>query len=270
MTMIAPALFTLTASDRLTLPLTVAISAGAVILFLLVVARVAGLNSELDASIREVVSAQLTRNRMLRQTLRASEDQRSLIANELHDGPLQHLTALLYRLQGARGIANGSVAQWDEKVASFQVAVSSEIANIRRMMTTLRPGALVERGLEGSLRDFVDDVLTRPETSCDVRVALSDRPGLDLETLIYRIAQESITDAADRGATTITVSVTDGNGAIELAIDSDTVMAWNTPDEDLRLFSIRERVEMVGGEFMVDRSDRLLTTRARFSDGVTV
>ena len=74
---------------------------------------------------------------MIRQTLRASEDQRSLIATELHDGPLQHLTALLYRLQAARSCAP-SADDWDAKITSFQDAVSSEITNIRRMMTMLQ------------------------------------------------------------------------------------------------------------------------------------
>lgn len=267
MTMIAPVLFAVTAHDRLTLSLTIAISAGAVILFLLVVARVAGLNRALDASMQDVVRAQQARDRMLRQTLRASEDQRSMIANELHDGPLQHLTALLYRLQGART----SASDWDAKVASFQDAVSSEITSIRRMMTTLRPGALVERGLEGSLKDFADDVFAGTPTSCGVRVVLRERPSLDLETLIYRIAQESITDAADAGATTISVAVTDEDAAIELTIGSDSPAASHAdPDEDLRLFSVKERVEMVGGRFAVEWSDGRVISRARFPEGVNV
>ena len=60
--------------------------------------------------------------------------------------------------------------------------------------------------------------MTGAETSCSVHVDLRDRPSPDLETLIYRLAQESITEAADGGATTITVSVTDGRGTIELEI----------------------------------------------------
>jgi signal transduction histidine kinase len=267
MTMIAPVLFAVTAHEHLTLSLSIAISAGAVILFLLVVARVAGLNRALDASMQDVVRAQQARDRMLRQTLRASEDQRSTIANELHDGPLQHLTALLYRLQGARA----STSNWDSKVASFQDAVSSEITSIRRMMTTLRPGALVERGLEGSLRDYADDVFAGTPTSCDVHVDLRERPSLDLETLIYRIAQESITDAADAGATMICVSVADVEAAIELTIGSDSQVASHAnPDEDVRLFSVKERVEMVGGEFAVERSNGRVTSRARFPEGVNV
>ena len=270
MTMIAPALFAVTARDDLTLPLVLAISAGAVILFLLVLARVAGLNHALESSVREVLLAQQARDRMLRQTLRASEDQRSLIATELHDGPLQHLTALLYRLQAARK-ASASAGEWDAKITSFQDAVSSEITNIRRMMTVLQPGALVERGLEGSLRDFVDESITRSETSCSVHVDLRERPTPDLETLIYRLAQESITEAAGRGATAISVTVTDGDGPIDLTIDIHVRAGTGSePDDELQMFSARERVEMVGGDFDVDRSTGRTTFRARFADEVNV
>jgi signal transduction histidine kinase len=272
MTMIAPALFAVTARDALTLPLTLAISAGAVLLFLLVLARVAGLNHALESSVREVVLAQEARDHLLRQTLRSSEEQRSLIATELHDGPLQHLTALLYRLQAARKV-RVPADEWDAKITSFQDAVSSEITNIRRMMTVLQPGALVERGLEGSLRDFVHESITRSETSCSVNVDLRERPSPDLETLIYRLAQESITEAARDGARAISVTVTDRDGPIELSIDAHARAGSESEsqlEDDLRVFTARERVEMVGGEFAVDRSAGRTTLRARFANEVKV
>jgi signal transduction histidine kinase len=104
-----------------------------------------------------------------------------------------------------------------------------------------------------------------------VHVELRDRPSPDLETLIYRLAQESITEAACDGATAISVTVTDGDGPINLTIDAHVRAGPESESEDdLRVFSVRERVEMVGGEFAVDRSAGRTTLRARFANEVKV
>ncbi len=118
--LIAPALFAHTADQELSFPIAAAISMGAAALFLLVIVRMAGLVRDLARSARKLEDAQALRGKLLRQTLRASEDERIRLAGELHDGPVQRLTALSYRFEAVRRRIARSEAPVNDELASLQ------------------------------------------------------------------------------------------------------------------------------------------------------
>jgi signal transduction histidine kinase len=70
------------------------VAVGSIVMFLLIVARTRGLTRE--------VTVQEERRRLLGRVLQAAEDERTRIAHDLHDGPVQQLAVLNYDIYRAR------------------------------------------------------------------------------------------------------------------------------------------------------------------------
>src|SRR5919197_5225791 len=128
-------------------PVEVPVIAGAsAVLFLLALARMSGLAGE--------VALQHERKRAMQSVLRMTEAERTRLAAELHDGPVQQLTALLYGLELARHhVRRGIPEAADELLASLEDKATGEINGLRRMMTQLRPPVLDELGLVTALQN---------------------------------------------------------------------------------------------------------------------
>ena len=112
-------------------PIDVAVIAGgSVVLFLLALARMGGLASE--------VASQTERKRAMQTVLRATEQERVRLAADLHDGPVQELTALRYGLTRARTrIQRGQPEQAESLLAELEDELASGITGLRRLD---RPG----------------------------------------------------------------------------------------------------------------------------------
>jgi len=114
------------------------IAGGSVVLFLLALARMGGLASE--------VAAQTERKRAMQTVLRATEQERIRLAADLHDGPVQELTALRYGLTRARNrIQRGQAEQAEGLLAELEDELASGITGLRRLMAELRPAVLDEQ-----------------------------------------------------------------------------------------------------------------------------
>jgi signal transduction histidine kinase len=261
--LVTPGLFAWVGGRALAVPLVLAISLGAAALFLLVIARMTGLIGRLDASMRDLEKSHAARAALLKRTLRISESDRARLAAELHDGALQGLTAISYRVDALRGRLADAAEQ--QLVADVQAGLVKEIADLRRMMSELRPGSLVERGLGASLRDYAA-VLTRDSgVECRIDVHLPTRPEVQVETVLYRIAQEAILNAIMHGRPHhIDVSLRNGGSSVELEVRDDGLgfaVDGGGLEDHLGLLAMRAYVEMAGGSVWV---------RSRIGDGTTV
>jgi signal transduction histidine kinase len=130
-------------------PIDVAVIAGgSVVLFLLALARMGGLASE--------VAMQTERKRAMQTVLRATEQERVRLAADLHDGPVQELTALRYGLTRARNrIQRGLPDQAEGLLGELEDELAAGITGLRRLMAELRPAVLDEQGLEVALHNQV-------------------------------------------------------------------------------------------------------------------
>lgn len=263
--LVPAAIFAIGAVRPMPLGVAVAISASAALLFLLVILRMVGLVRTVDRTLDDLVVAQDARDGLLRSTLRASEEHRSTLAKDIHDGPLQRLTAVLYRTYALKTSLNGSTPKLDDVVLGIREGISHEITALRSMMTTLRPGALVERGLEASLADHVDDALGGSSATCVLDVALPRRYDEMLEVLIYRLAQEAIAMACGRAAdAAAALTLREDGGAVALRLTYRVAATPPVADDELSLFGMEERVKMVGGAFVVEVGSDVATISASF------
>jgi two-component system sensor histidine kinase UhpB len=132
--------------------------------------------------------------------LRAQEDERLRIAQELHDQVGQDLTAVLL---GLSRVASRAPEVLRDDVGSVQEAVRSSLEEVRRIAIELRPEALDDLGLENSLAVLAERF--SHQLGLDVAFTIApDLPPLPSETelVTYRVAQEALTNVARHSAST--------------------------------------------------------------------
>jgi signal transduction histidine kinase len=227
------------------------IAGATVVLFVLALARLRGLAIE--------VGAHAERQRLLSRILRATEEERTRIASDLHDGPIQQLTALGIVAQRARRrLARDQRSDADELMEQVHAGVRTEVEALRRLMTELRPPVLDERGLVAALRDHVDAFADRTGLACQAELDLPGRLDPEVKTVLYRVVQESLTNVAKHAcASNVSIHLMDQGDGVALDVRDDGVGFEPARASGLLraghfgLAGMRERVRLVGGRWEV-------------------
>ena len=202
------------------------------------------------------------RTRLLRRTNAAIESERNRIARDLHDGPVQGVSAASLSLEAALlMIKAGDTDRGLEVLARIREELALEADALRRLMSGLRPPVLEERGLIPALREtlkkFGEEHHVHTEFSGSVPPDLPD----DLETLAYRVVQEALSNAGKHAdAVSVLVSVDADDSSMRIEIQDDGAgFESERAREFLKmgrvgLASMRERVELASGTFVVRSS----------------
>lgn len=199
------------------------------------------------------------RTRIMRRTNAAIESERNRIARDLHDGPVQGVSAASLSLEAVLLMLKaGEQEEGVEVLSKVRRELSEEADNLRRLMSGLRPPLLEERGLIPALRETVDKYgVDNGVRSEFVGRAVLEIPQ-DLETLAYRIVQEALSNStkhAQAGRVSVSVEAVGGQLRIEVADDGvgfDSAKAREYLQMGrVGLASMRERVELANGTFMV-------------------
>jgi signal transduction histidine kinase len=213
-----------------------------------------------------VALAQTVQPERLRHSLDAAEAARRRWARELHDETLQGLGGLRVILASAlRRVEEDDVAELLREGVGH---VEREIENLRAIITELRPAALDELGLAPAIEALVGRVsaVEGLEIECTVDVPRADkRVGSELETTVYRLVQEALTNVAKHaGATHVRVAVNDGaHGRLWVEIaDDGTGFDPAATTSGFGLAGMRERVQLSGGQLTVTPSPEGTTVRA--------
>ena len=199
--------------------------------------------------------AQEDRGRLVNKILTVAERQRSGMAAELHDGPIQGLTRLGLSLErGQLRLRRGQLEEGRRLLTDAQAALSGEVQSLRRIMATLRPPVLEERGLVSALCDYVEMVRQQAGISCTLAAKLPDRLPEDHEIVLYRVAQEALTNVARHArASSARVELTETAETVVLEVHDDGVGFDPAAEEQqggldhFGLAGMRERVELAGG-----------------------
>jgi signal transduction histidine kinase len=213
-----------------------------------------------EARTRELSRQAREQQRLLQGTLRSAEEERIRIAADLHDGPIQHLTALDYRLEAvANRVANGQTELTGEPLRQAQEWLRQDISELRNMMAELRLPVVDQRGLAIALESYTD-ALTRDsalEYAIDCRIDGNLDP--TTETVLYRVAQEALRNIVKHAhAHHAEVLLDRRNGSILLEVRDDgdgfePMAARQLTDQGhFGLVGMRERVEMAGGTLEVE------------------
>jgi len=210
-----------------------------------------------------VTTARSVEAERLRHSLRSAERERTRWARELHDETLQGLGALRVLLRA--GLRSGDGLELAARQASD--LVSTEIANLRALISELRPAALDELGLAAALVGL--GRRSREVEGLDVAVQVEtavDELDHDLQTAIYRLAQEALTNVgrhAKAGRVDVRVQRSAEGVCVSVA-DDGAGFDRSAPTEGFGLAGMQERAALMGGRLELTTSPQGTTVLAVF------
>ena len=197
--------------------------------------------------------------KMAREMLKVQEDERRKISRELHDEVSQILLSINVQLTLFAKASATDPRGVRKAIGPMRRAVEKAVSIVHRFARELRPAMLDDLGLIPTLRSYIEDLPKKRgrviRLKADTRVEVLEN---DSRTVLYRIAQEALTNAIKHSrASIVDISVlkTEASAALEVSdngISFDvTRIASNEWQDCLGLTGMRERVEMVGGRFAV-------------------
>jgi two-component system sensor histidine kinase UhpB len=191
------------------------------------------------------------RREAARTALSAQEAERLRVARELHDEIGQTLTAVTIQAERA---ADGDPAHASDALHQVADSVRDSLDEVRRIARELRPEALDDLGLVNALIALCTRL--GAENGPAVRRELQSKlPVLspDVELVIYRIAQESLTNALRHsGARSATISLSADRDALHLRVTDDGKgMPAHLPAGTAGIAGMRERALLVGGRLSI-------------------
>jgi signal transduction histidine kinase len=241
------------------------------VLFLLVIYRMSGLIRQVEtgaAELRErgvalqsalsnLEKVESERKHLLDRTMRGVEEERTRIAAELHDGPIQRLTAVGYQLEEASMTLSAADLEYvNQLLSNAQRQLYAEISELRGLMATLRPPVLDELGLGLALADHLDTFERRTGIMCFLDSDRETRLEPEIETVLYRVAQEALINVAKHSrAYHVWVYLRTDDDRADMQIRDDgigfdpTAVNGLTGRGHFGLAGMRERVEMAGGRY---------------------
>ena len=192
------------------------------------------------------------RREAARTALAAQEAERSRVARELHDEIGQTLTAVIIQAERA---AESDPALAARELVRVADAVRESLDEVRRVARELRPEALDDLGLVNALIALCSrvDAHGGPHVR---RKLQGNLPPLspEVELVIYRIAQESLTNALRHArAGVVTLSLATAAEAVTLSVEDDgSGMPGKPPSGTAGISGMRERALLVGGRLSIE------------------
>jgi signal transduction histidine kinase len=215
---------------------------------------------------RAAVAVELS-ERVARDTVRrvvaAQEEERRRLALELHDETGQALTSILLGLKAIGGAKSKEDAVRAE--ADVRELVVQALQDVRALAVELRPSALDDFGLGPAVERLAHTFAERSGIETTVETHLEARLPPEIETTLYRVVQEALSNVvkhsaarhvsivvAQRGARVAATIDDDGQGFDETLVRADA----------LGLTGMRERLALVGGALEIETASGSGTTVA--------
>ena len=196
----------------------------------------------------------------LRRVVEAQELERRRLARELHDQTGQELTSVLLGLKAVEEAKSG--AERAEALAAVREQVVETLHDVRRLAVELRPKALDDFGLVPALERLRDTFAEQTGMRVDLESRIRERLPTDVETALYRIVQEALTNVVKHAqATAVSIVLATKDRAVTALIEDDG--RGFTPDgsgEGLGLLGMGERLALLGGRLKIESSHGAGTT----------
>ena len=198
----------------------------------------------------------------LRRVVEGQELERRRLARELHDETGQALTSILL---GLKRVEEAKTRE-DSRAAAGELRgeIVKTLQSVRRLAVELRPKALDDFGLVPALERLAEAFGDSSGIEIDVEANLDDsRLPAEVETALYRIAQEALTNVAKHaGAGHVSVVVTRRHGSVTVVVEDDGRGFGATGGDSggLGLVGMKERVGLLGGRLAIESTEGAGTT----------
>ena len=202
--------------------------------------------------------AEREQRRLLSRLVTAQEEERRRIARDLHDDPLQKVIAAALRLDAS--VERVPALREDPSFGKLADSMRAAIARMRVLMFELRPQTLDEHGLAAALRAYLEQQGEQDPAfpAWDLRDRMAEPPGGEEAVLLFRIAQEAITNVrkhAHAGRVAVELGERDGGRLLRIVDDGRgfaTGGRADSPGGHLGITTMRERAEMAGGWLRIE------------------
>lgn len=207
---------------------------------------------------REVQAKDAARGELLKKVITAQEEERRRIARELHDETSQNLSVLAMGLETA-GTAAGDEAHARDNLGGLRDLAVRTLDGVHRLVYDLRPSVLDDLGLLAGLRWYAESRLEPLGIRVSLMISGEERrlPG-DLETAIFRIGQEAISNIARHANASNAFLIVHFHGdRVTLEVEDDgegfdaSDAVAGSEDHGWGLLGIRERAGLFGGSLEI-------------------
>lgn len=194
------------------------------------------------------------RRQLLEKVIATQEDERRRIARELHDSTSQNLTSLIVglRMMEAQCAHCASPA----KAADLRAVASHTLEEVHDLSMRLRPRVLDDLGLSAALERLASEWQSRYKIPVDVVIQLEERLPGEVETALYRIIQETLTNIARHAqAKSVSILIEKHGETVRAIVEDDGVgfdPRANQGDRHLGLLGMRERAELLKGTLTIE------------------
>jgi signal transduction histidine kinase len=197
----------------------------------------------------------------VRRVVEAQEQERRRLALELHDETGQALTSILLGLNAIR--ASNTDADAAQAEADVRALVVQALQDVRALAVELRPAALDDFGLVPALERLAETFSKRSGIEAIVETSLEGRLPGEIETTLYRVVQEALTNVVKHAeATHVSIVVSGRANSVAATIEDDGrgFLTDQVRPDALGLLGMRERLALVGGTLAVESSAESGTT----------
>jgi two-component system NarL family sensor kinase len=201
----------------------------------------------------------LSDQNLVAERLLAERAERRRIAEQLHDGPVQHVAALSQMLDAAVAALEERDVQSGQRIAARALAVARDAAEeLRGIVAGLEPVMLEEVGLAAAVRELADRTAGRRGASVEVTIDDADL-GQGARSSLFQVIREALDQAVRRGppsAVSVALARTP-RGGIELVVSDDAAPERRQAVID----GLAERAAELNGTFEARRDGPWTTIR---------
>ena len=229
------------------------------------VIRIVG--THFDLTERRQAEAERARTELLSRLVFAQEDERRRIAREMHDQFGEQLTALSRGIDAMKQACSEST-ELSNHVAALEKVSRQLDRDVDQLVWQLRPTALDDLGLRAALANYMQDWSRRVNIPAELHVSglIDDRLPSDIETTLYRVAQEALTNIARHSQATRVDVILDRQGDALLMIVEDDGVGFEAEakrkesSDGFGLLGMQERASLVGATVEIESTPGKGTT----------
>lgn len=211
--------------------------------------RILGLNEKLNTANRELKLANEKLEEYARESEKAAETrERNRLAREIHDTLGHSLTGIITGIDACVMLVDIAPEATKEQLKAIANVARQGIKDVRRSVKALRPDALESLDLKSALIQMIEETRnsTGVEIDCEIRTRLKNF-NKDEEDIIYRIVQESMTNAIRHGkADHIKIWIDREYNMLKIHIE-DNGKGCGTIKKGFGLHHMEERLDMLNG-----------------------
>lgn len=197
--------------------------------------------------------------------MKAQEEERLHLSRELHDESGQILAALMVELGllNRDNEINGNLKDHFNNISDLSTNLQK---NLHRLAANLRPASLDHLGLVKALEQYTFDFSRQHNIAIEFEAVGMENYRLpsDIETSLFRVIQESLTNVALHADASHVDVMLSHNNSLMIAIVEDNGVGFTTTgpaiEKQLGLFGMKERIEMLHGTFTLESSPGKGTT----------